>query len=946
MTHYDLTKDGKVDKRELRTVAYMDHKLPPTISDEIFWKADHNGDKFIDRTEIIAAVRSIQRHVVRATSRWLEDHDMDGDGRMNEMELFESIYMEHGLAMEDVNGCFRESDINKDKYLTSNELVEMLQCSRLLALKEAKELMKIYDTDGDRRLNIQEAQMLASLRYDIEPDYATIVFEDVSHRTDHTINELELIDFLTKLREEAAIAALNKLTSLDMNGDEAVSFSELLQGYEKQLKKSVLKKIFSKVDVNKNAHIDPIEYVSLQNLIADKIHLQTIQNDFEQRHSTTIDTTTFLPTLIIFRTPKKPHNKQPSRRRIRRSDSETDKKLMVSDDSEPGIKELTATNANNVYFTKAATAVPRVMELNKNYQKFISNGAKLFDMLTDSKHKEEIRRDDITKTWEKLIAGISGSTPLLMQEDRKLTSNINKDQMGTSLTTDKNGYAQEQNGALGNNPSIAYMKKFGKFFDFLEKAFKKVSEAVKENDEKQNNEKQSEFLESPLKGINIFKHLSPTDNISNIGTNEIEKIANVTEIPMSVPTTTTKKTKTRGDRKDATYRKSRNEENLIVHTPVDTSGYKTITSERLSESFDAPSLQLDNEIVQEEKEAKMIDYEAKSREEQESSSEESDLHDEEEKDVKEKIVEDCTLENGTDSFDSENSSEHQIKSIKKNKCKVQAHRSDEIVGIELLQKASEVIKKEKSNEESKNQKKRRRKLQNKNKFSSKANSLEHETTPAFLDDVENESNLIKMENKSSSISYKIYSENDNDEFTEMFPEAEGEEESGELSDEGASTKHIYFNKSSEQESADKYAKFAMQSFNSGKSLNEKLINLTDKYDKPIHSSRNSTNFKKNFAKTKEKLSSHKAVHLKEKSRLPDKESKDYKFLEPNLMFSKEENIIKKHDQEMLLRSKIADPQIFKLQNSTSEQMESQTASDETISHVLNATPSKIHQTLM
>ncbi|EJW84640.1 hypothetical protein WUBG_04444 [Wuchereria bancrofti] len=212
ITHYDLTKDGKVDSRELRTIAYMDHKLPPTISDDIFRKADRNGDKFIDRTEIIAAARLVQRHVALATLRWLEDHDTDGDGLLNEVELFESIYMELGLSIKDVKSCFRESDVNNDKYLTSSELVETLHCSRLLAQKEAKELLKIYDTDGDHRLNIREAQMLADLRYDIKPSYATIVFEDVSHRTDHTINELELIDFLTKLREQAAIAALNKLS--------------------------------------------------------------------------------------------------------------------------------------------------------------------------------------------------------------------------------------------------------------------------------------------------------------------------------------------------------------------------------------------------------------------------------------------------------------------------------------------------------------------------------------------------------------------------------------------------------------------------------------------------------------------------------------------------------------------------------------------------------------
>lgn len=47
--------------------------------------------------------------------------------------------------------------------------------------------IKIYDIDGDHRLSVWEAQMLAKLRYDVESHYATIVFEDVSHRADHTV---------------------------------------------------------------------------------------------------------------------------------------------------------------------------------------------------------------------------------------------------------------------------------------------------------------------------------------------------------------------------------------------------------------------------------------------------------------------------------------------------------------------------------------------------------------------------------------------------------------------------------------------------------------------------------------------------------------------------------------------------------------------------------------
>lgn len=72
-----------------------------------------------------------------------QDHDTDGDGLLSEAELFESIYMEHGLSATDISGCFRESDVNRDNHLTFSELVGTLHCSRLLALKEAKELLKV-----------------------------------------------------------------------------------------------------------------------------------------------------------------------------------------------------------------------------------------------------------------------------------------------------------------------------------------------------------------------------------------------------------------------------------------------------------------------------------------------------------------------------------------------------------------------------------------------------------------------------------------------------------------------------------------------------------------------------------------------------------------------------------------------------------------------------------
>uniref|UniRef100_A0A0R3RKE7 Calmodulin n=1 Tax=Elaeophora elaphi TaxID=1147741 RepID=A0A0R3RKE7_9BILA len=931
MTHYDLTKDGKVDSRELRTIAYMDHKLPPAISDDIFRKADRNGDKFIDRIEIITAARLIQRHVERATLRWLEDHDTDSDGLLNEAELFESIYMELGLSTRYVSGCFRESDVNKDGYLTSSELVETLHCSRLLALKEAKELLKIYDTDGDHRLNIQEAQMLAGLRYDIEPNYAAIVFEDVSHRADHKINELELIDFLTKLREEAAIAALSKLSSLDQNGDEAVSFGELLYGYDKQLKKSVLKKIFSKVDVNKNAHIDPIESVSLQNLIADEIRLQTIQNDFEKQYSTTKNAATFAPpTLIIFNPSKKPRNQQKSRRhRKRRSDPNADTKLMINDESRPGIRELTATNTSGVNFSSFVTAVPKFITPSDEYQRFLSNGADLISEMFASTKKSKGHRDvaeinDVEKIRENSISDDSLLTLPMMQRDRKLTSDENEGKLESRSRSNENVNVQNQNGALSNSPQAAYIKKFEKFFDFLQKTIKKISKAVNEN-----NEKPEESLKSPLRSINIIKHSTPIANndTSNSTADDIQEATSVSENPISI-STTTEKSKIYKNLNNKIY----NEQNLIAHTPIDESEFKTVIAKKFSGNFDTPFLQADEKDIetnvkvihlQRDKRKQSLDERKHSLDgrehllqEREHSFKERNFQDaiESDENNSEDIVEDdCILEGQTDSIDSD---EQSARSVKLYKCNTKTRISNPI-STGSLEKIPKKLKKVKLPSESNDKSKMQDKSLN------KMASLEYERTSSLSHD------------ESSSFGHQAHSEHDSDEIVEMISDTEGDGDSDESSNEITSaTKETIANELSKHESINKHNEFTQ----------------VDEHDKSIHN-------------TARKLLSPKAVILnREKSLsefgLPlvvDKESNGYKIPQSNSIT--EENVTKKNVSPQL---QTTDSQLSQSQSSSLEQVELQVTTaksqeipnnndgneffNEILNDMLNATFSEINQT--
>ncbi|VDM96258.1 unnamed protein product [Thelazia callipaeda] len=510
LIEYDLTNDGKVDNRELRTVAYMNYKLQPTISDSIFRRTDRNHDDLLDRNEIIAAARLLKRHAERTAYRWLEEHDSDGDGLLNELELFESAYMEHGLSSHDINNCFQENDVNNDKHLTCNELVDTLYC--------------IYDADQDHRLNLQEAQVLASIRYDVEPDFAALAFQRVSHRSDNTINELELVDLLTDLRKEAAIFALNKLSNLDRNGDEAVSFNELLQGYEKQIKKNRLKKIFNKVDVNQNAHIDPIEFVSLQNLVADEMHQQTTQaNNYEEKRKLIAAVTTTPKTLIIFKSPKKTRALSFMNRKKRHTnDLKHVKDLLIENKNEAYTRELFAVNASNINFTTVSTTVPKYMMRHYRDQKHFSNKEQIIAKEHASTNKSATHKDMLrTGRIEEKLASVDPTTRSLEQ-----TNQINSE--ATEAGKNKNAVTEKRSDRLTNDPRIAYIQKFEKFIGFLQKTINKLNEVAI-----QNKKNESDYIENYIKGISVSRRSNCTAESNKLNAEEDYKIT-IPEISITI----------------------------------------------------------------------------------------------------------------------------------------------------------------------------------------------------------------------------------------------------------------------------------------------------------------------------------------------------------------------------------------------------------------------------
>lgn len=492
------------------------------------------------------------------------------------------------------------------------------------------------------------------------------------------------------------------------------------------------------------------------------------------------------------------------------SDSEADTRLAVSDESHPGIRELTVSNASSLYFSTVVTAVPKFMKSSDEYQKFLAGGAKLISKIFNNEvveNKNEI--NDIKKIRENSISNENISPFLLpmIQNDHKITPTVNEGGLETHPRPDENRYAQHQNqnGALTDSPNVAYIKKFEKFFDFLQKTIKKISKAIKEN-----NEKLGEGLKSPLRGINIIKHSNNSnqilDNITNIEMNEIKKIAsvskttNVFENLITIPTTTEKmKIKLN----NGTYERIRNEQDLIVHTPINESEYKTIKLKKFNGSFNTPFLQFNEKDSR--KKVKVIKYEG--NEDEKSLFDKRNFRDAVAKNEKESedLNEDgCILEDQTN-----DSSEQPTGSVKRYNCKQK-----------ISKKSKKVKLSSESKEESKNYRNQQRKLHDK------------------LDSVEYE----LLQDESPSFRQKLHSKYDSDEDSEM--NSDSDENNEDPDDQITSTEPINYNEISKHESTNKHDKLNSQSFDSQiPELNSIEENVTSKYDQEVNSQSQTTNSK-------------------------------------------------------------------------------------------------------
>lgn len=179
-TALDLNKDNSITVGELmyffegakRSEEERKRQMSKDVLDQIsfeisklFEEFDSGNKGYIVQDDLFKILKAAGVYVDKSVcSAIIRENDTDGDGKLTKKE-FEKVMMDKMTkeliddedAIQDLNTMFHNADINKDGYLTIDELDIMFkQCNANITYEDLVGLMREIDVDGDGRLDIDE----------------------------------------------------------------------------------------------------------------------------------------------------------------------------------------------------------------------------------------------------------------------------------------------------------------------------------------------------------------------------------------------------------------------------------------------------------------------------------------------------------------------------------------------------------------------------------------------------------------------------------------------------------------------------------------------------------------------------------------------------------------------------------------------------------------------
>jgi Ca2+-binding EF-hand superfamily protein len=170
MFYFEGAKRSEEDRRRQMSKDVKD-QMKFEIS-KLFEEFDTGNKGFIVEKDLYQILKASGMYIDRAACQQIiRQHDTNNDGKLSKLE-FEVIMMQKMMdeliededSINDLNSMFHQADINKDGYLTIDELDIMFkQYDTNITYEDLVVLMKEIDVDGDGRLDIDEFIALMSM---------------------------------------------------------------------------------------------------------------------------------------------------------------------------------------------------------------------------------------------------------------------------------------------------------------------------------------------------------------------------------------------------------------------------------------------------------------------------------------------------------------------------------------------------------------------------------------------------------------------------------------------------------------------------------------------------------------------------------------------------------------------------------------------------------------
>jgi Ca2+-binding EF-hand superfamily protein len=215
MSYYDLNNDGVVDPQEWA------YRVREDRLQQLVANTDGDADGQMTAAEMLAA-----GHDQASVSRFMAEHDINGDGKLSASEIL-TLH-----THTEAEASFREHDTDKDGFITTAEL-GALQSNETVASWFAR-----YDTDHDGKVSLRD---MAKVDYEADTR-ASFDAHDMDHDGMLDFDEIAASMNMTKTDEATAEQEQTRhdfieshIKRFDADGDGKVSYAEGWGAFNKRM---------------------------------------------------------------------------------------------------------------------------------------------------------------------------------------------------------------------------------------------------------------------------------------------------------------------------------------------------------------------------------------------------------------------------------------------------------------------------------------------------------------------------------------------------------------------------------------------------------------------------------------------------------------------------------------------------------------------------------------